>query len=279
MQASLRAGVRSTLAALLEAPESLMQVAVQPRNFSSTSLITSTGGSSGSGLGLVASHSMSIIVSPPVRLPGRCFCQLSACSPVTSTCLLRHMEIGLGRALSAPATEGEGQGARMTHGAAMMGLEGERCAAWYCCLLAKTQMISMRALRREEVNVLQAAAQARMDSFSAASARRALGSLQAVRWTGDAPGFSNVRVRFAGRTGVCGNGLCEVRLPKASATWTVPHPRTATVLQYTYHQLAPLPHMCFARIACHEHGIAILPVVGEYEGCHACRWEKGRPGV
>ena len=49
-----------------------------------------------------------------------------------------------------------------------------------------------------------------MDSFSTASARRALGSLQAVRWTGDSAGFSNVRMMYAGRTGVCGNGLCEV---------------------------------------------------------------------
>ena len=57
----------STLAALLEAPEASLQVAVQPRNFSSTSLITSSGGSSGSGLALVASHSISVIVSPPVR--------------------------------------------------------------------------------------------------------------------------------------------------------------------------------------------------------------------
>ena len=75
VQASLRAGVRSTLAALLEAPEAAMQVAVQPRNFSSTSLITSSGGSSGSGLGLVASYSISVIVSPPVR------CQTSAHVP------------------------------------------------------------------------------------------------------------------------------------------------------------------------------------------------------
>ena len=57
---------------------------------------------------------------------------------------------------------------------------------------------------------MQAAGQARMETFSAASARRALGGLQSVRWTGDAQGFSDVRVRYAGRTGVCGNGLCEV---------------------------------------------------------------------
>ena len=59
--------MRSTLAALLEAPESSMQVAVQPRNFSSTSLITTSGSSSESGLGLVASYSISVILSPPVR--------------------------------------------------------------------------------------------------------------------------------------------------------------------------------------------------------------------
>lgn len=50
-----------------------------------------------------------------------------------------------------------------------------------------------------------------MESFSAASAMRALGGLQSLRWTGDAPGFSNVRALYVGRTGVCGNALCEVR--------------------------------------------------------------------
>ena len=60
---------------------------------------------------------------------------------------------------------------------------------------------------------MQAAGQARMDSFTTASAKRALGSLQSVRWTSDAPGFSNVRMHYAGRTGVCGNALCEVCSP------------------------------------------------------------------
>ena len=50
-----------------------------------------------------------------------------------------------------------------------------------------------------------------MESFSAASARRALGGLESLRWTGDSAGFSNVRTVYAGRTGICGNGLCEVR--------------------------------------------------------------------
>ena len=58
---------------------------------------------------------------------------------------------------------------------------------------------------------MQAADQARMESFSAASARRALGGLETLRWTGDSAGFSNVRTVYAGRTGICGNGLCEVR--------------------------------------------------------------------
>ena len=51
----------------------------------------------------------------------------------------------------------------------------------------------------------------RMESFSAASAKRALGGLESLRWTGDSAGFSNVRTLYAGRTGICGNGLCEVR--------------------------------------------------------------------
>ena len=65
-----------------------------------------------------------------------------------------------------------------------------------------------------ETELLQVAGQARMDSFTAASAKRALGSLQSVRWTSDAPGFSNVHVHYVGRTGVCGNGLCEVCSPE-----------------------------------------------------------------
>jgi len=68
----------------------------------------------------------------------------------------------------------------------------------------------------------QKAGQARMESFSAAFARRALGSLQSLRWTGESSGFSNMRMRYAGRTGVCGNGLCEVHLPlKAHKTGCV----------------------------------------------------------
>ena len=62
-----------------------------------------------------------------------------------------------------------------------------------------------------------------MDSFTAASAKRALGSLQSVRWTSDAPGFSNVHVHYAGRTGVCSNGLCEVSCYKDCSC---PHPRS-----------------------------------------------------
>ena len=61
-----------------------------------------------------------------------------------------------------------------------------------------------------------------MESFSTSSARRALGSLQAVRWTGDSAGFSNVRMMYAGRTGVCGNGLCEVCPVRHIYTFVMP---------------------------------------------------------
>ena len=50
-----------------------------------------------------------------------------------------------------------------------------------------------------------------MESFSTASAKKALGSLESLRWMGDSAGFSDVRTLYAGRTGICGNGLCEVR--------------------------------------------------------------------
>lgn len=66
MQAALKEGVRSTLAALLEAPASSMEVAVRARNVSSASLITSSG-SAGTGLQVVASYDISVIISPPVR--------------------------------------------------------------------------------------------------------------------------------------------------------------------------------------------------------------------
>ena len=66
MQAALKEGVRSTLAALLEAPASSMEVALQARNVSNASLITSSG-STGMGLQIVASYDISVIISPPVR--------------------------------------------------------------------------------------------------------------------------------------------------------------------------------------------------------------------
>ena len=65
MQAALRQGVRSTLAALLEAPEASLEVAVDARNTSGSSLTTTYGGA-GPMLDLVASHSIFVIVSPPV---------------------------------------------------------------------------------------------------------------------------------------------------------------------------------------------------------------------
>ena len=57
----------------------------------------------------------------------------------------------------------------------------------------------------------QALGQARSLAFSAAAARRALDALGALRWADDQPGFSTLRTAYAGRTGVCGNGLCEAR--------------------------------------------------------------------
>ena len=65
MQAALRQGVRSTLAALLEAPEASLEVAVDARNTSGSSLTTTSGGA-GPVLDLVASHSIFVVVSPPV---------------------------------------------------------------------------------------------------------------------------------------------------------------------------------------------------------------------
>lgn len=56
----------------------------------------------------------------------------------------------------------------------------------------------------------QAPGQARSLSFTAAAARRALDNVGALRWTDDQPGFSTVHTTYAGRTGMCGNGLCEV---------------------------------------------------------------------
>ena len=65
VQAALRQGLRSTLAALLEAPEASLEVAVDARNTSGSSLTTTSGGA-GPMLDLVASHSIFVIVSPPV---------------------------------------------------------------------------------------------------------------------------------------------------------------------------------------------------------------------
>ena len=65
MQAALKEGVRSTLAALLEAPASSMEVALRARNVSNASLITSSG-NAGPGLQIVASYDISVIISPPV---------------------------------------------------------------------------------------------------------------------------------------------------------------------------------------------------------------------
>ena len=52
--------------------------------------------------------------------------------------------------------------------------------------------------------------QARSLAFSAAAARRALDTVQTLRWMDASAGFSSIRATYAGRTGVCGNGLCEV---------------------------------------------------------------------
>jgi hypothetical protein len=63
----------------------------------------------------------------------------------------------------------------------------------------------------------QADDQARSLAFSAASVRRALDGMGTVRWSDSQPGFSTVHALYAGRTGVCGNGLCEARsLSKSS---------------------------------------------------------------
>ncbi len=67
-QATLRQGVRSMLAALLEAPEASLEVAVDARNSSGSPLTTASGGA-GHMLDLVASHSIFVIVSPPVCSP------------------------------------------------------------------------------------------------------------------------------------------------------------------------------------------------------------------
>ena len=74
MQAALRQGVRSTLAALLEAPEASLEVAVDARNTSGSSLTTTSGGA-GPMLDLVASHSIFVVVSPPVC----CLSHLKCC--------------------------------------------------------------------------------------------------------------------------------------------------------------------------------------------------------
>ena len=66
MQAALKEGLRSTLATLLEATASSMEVALWARNVSSASLITSSG-NAGTGLQIVASYDISVIISPPVR--------------------------------------------------------------------------------------------------------------------------------------------------------------------------------------------------------------------
>ena len=63
------------------------------------------------------------------------------------------------------------------------------------------------------VLALQGSAQVRSLAFSAAAARRALDGMQSLRWAESSPGFSSVRATYAGRTGVCGNGLCEVLNP------------------------------------------------------------------
>lgn len=57
----------------------------------------------------------------------------------------------------------------------------------------------------------QAPGQARSLALSAAAARRALDGLGALRWADGQPGFSTLKVAYAGRTGACGNGLCEAR--------------------------------------------------------------------
>lgn len=72
-QAALRQGVRSTLASLLEAPESAMEVAVQPRNASGSGPLVTASGAGGPGLALIASHDIFVILSPPVR-PSLCCC-------------------------------------------------------------------------------------------------------------------------------------------------------------------------------------------------------------
>lgn len=58
----------------------------------------------------------------------------------------------------------------------------------------------------------QAGDQVRSLPFSAATAHRVLDSMQTLRWVDAGPGFSVLRTIYAGRTGVCGNGVCEVCL-------------------------------------------------------------------
>ncbi|BDA45042.1 probable disintegrin and metalloproteinase with thrombospondin motifs at N-terminal half [Coccomyxa sp. Obi] len=74
--------------------------------------------------------------------------------------------------------------------------------------------------------------QVRSLAFSAAAARHALDGMQSLRWMESSPGFSSVRTTYAGRTGICGNGLCEVG------------ERTAVGLQNgTCPQDCPIAHM------------------------------------
>lgn len=70
--------------------------------------------------------------------------------------------------------------------------------------------------------MLQGSAHVRSLAFTAAAARRALDGMQSLRWVDSSPGFSSVRTTYAGRTGVCGNGLCEV-LPLPNLCCIFPH--------------------------------------------------------
>lgn len=63
--------------------------------------------------------------------------------------------------------------------------------------------------------------QARSLAFSAAAAGRALEGAQSLRWSDGSAGFSSVRTLYAGRSGACGNGICEV-LPFAFAALQEP---------------------------------------------------------
>jgi len=51
----------------------------------------------------------------------------------------------------------------------------------------------------------------RWTPFSAAAAQRAVAGATGYRWVDASLGATAVTVAYAGRTGVCGNGLCEAR--------------------------------------------------------------------